>query len=66
MSRRMVRATILQGDTMMFSKNFFDQQITTIVNIDANVHQLTTLTDAEQEAVSGAAPMTEYAILIGL
>ena len=62
----MVRATILQGDTTMPSKKFFDQQTTTTVNSDADVHPLSTLTDAEQDAVTGAAPMTEYAILIGL
>lgn len=50
----------------MFSKIFFDRQVTTSVTIDADVRQLSTLTNAEQELVSGAAPMTEYAILIGL
>lgn len=66
MSRRMVRATILKGNTMMLSKKFFDQQATTTVNIEVGVQELSTLTDAEQDVVSGAAPMTEYAILIGL
>jgi len=50
----------------MLSKKLFDQPATTTVNIDADVYPLTTLTDAEQAVVSGAAPMTEYAILIGL
>ena len=51
---------------MMLNKKFFDQQATTTVNIEVDIQALSTLTDAEQDAISGAAPMTEYAILIGL